>query len=93
MIDGIASSAMGLAFQQPQLFQQARMVGQPHQSSGPQFSRSSAFSRPATSVGTRARAPLSTSALLTHSLSVCGVQPIVAAIEQIAAQRDGCSAS
>src|SRR4029077_1672292 len=57
------------------------------------FSRSSAFRRSATSVGTPARVPLSTSAFLTHSLSVCGVQPIFAAIEQMAAQRDGCSPS
>jgi len=45
----------------------------------------------AMSVGTPARCPLSTSAFLTQSCSVCGVQPILAAIEVTAAQRDGCS--
>jgi hypothetical protein len=34
-----------------------------------------------------------TSALFTHSLSVCAVQPILAAIDMIAAHRDGCSPS
>ena len=43
------------------------------------------------SVGTPARCPLSTSAFFTHSCSVCGVQPILAAIDVTAAQRDGCS--
>jgi len=38
-------------------------------------------------------ANLSTSAFLTHSLSVCGVQPILATIDTIAAHRDVCSAS
>jgi hypothetical protein len=37
--------------------------------------------------------PLSTSAFLTHSFSACAVQPILLAIDVIAAQRDGCSAS
>ena len=37
--------------------------------------------------------PLSRSAFFSHSLSVCPVQPIFAAIETIAAQRDGCSRS
>ena len=37
------------------------------------------------------RCPLSTSAFLTQSCSVCGVQPILAAIDVTAAQRDGCS--
>ena len=41
------------------------------------------------SVGTPARWPLSTSAFLTQSCSVCGVQPILAAIDVTAAQRDG----
>src|SRR5262249_31722557 len=57
------------------------------------FSRSSAFSLAAKSVGTPARRPLSTSAFFTHSLSVCAVQPILAAIDMIAAHRDGCSPS
>jgi hypothetical protein len=57
------------------------------------FSRSSAFSRSATSLGTPARVPLSTSAFFTQSLSVCAVQPILAAIEEIAAHRDECSRS
>jgi len=35
--------------------------------------------------------PLSTSAFLTQSCSVCGVQPILAALDVSAAQRDGCS--
>ncbi len=34
------------------------------------------------------RLPLSTSALLTHSRSVCGEQPILAAIDDSAAQRE-----
>src|SRR5256714_9122941 len=55
------------------------------------FSRSKAFSFSAISVGTPARCPLSISAFLTQSCSVCGVQPILAAIEVTAAQRDGCS--
>src|SRR6202167_3240167 len=55
------------------------------------FSRSRAFSFVATSVGTPARTPLSRSAFFTHSCSVCGVQPILAAMEVTAAQRDGCS--
>src|SRR5436190_10940980 len=57
------------------------------------FSRSSAFSFSAISVGTPARLPLSTSAFFTQSRSVCGVQPILAAIDMIAVQRDGCSCS
>src|SRR5262245_8245070 len=57
------------------------------------FSRSSAFSLAAKSVGTPARRPLSTSAFFTHSLSVCAVQPILAAIDMIAANRDECSPS
>src|SRR6478609_407599 len=40
------------------------------------FSRSKALSFVATSVGTRARTPLSRSAFFTHSCSVCAVQPI-----------------
>src|SRR5580704_257093 len=44
----------------------------------------------AMSVGTPARCPLSTSAFLTQSCSVCGVQPILAAIDVTAAQREGC---
>src|SRR6476646_323313 len=52
------------------------------------LSRSSAFSRSAISVGTPARAPLSTCAFLTHSLRDCAVQSIFAAIEVTDAQRD-----
>ena len=55
------------------------------------FSRSSAFSLAAKSVGTPARRPLSTLAFFTHSLSVCAVQPILAAIDMIADHRAGCS--
>lgn len=40
-----------------------------------------------------ARWPLSTSDFLTQSFSVCGVQPIFAAIYITACQRDGCWAS
>ena len=47
----------------------------------------------ATSVGTPARLPLSTSLFLIHSFSVCAVQPIFEATETIAAHRDGCSCS
>jgi hypothetical protein len=36
-----------------------------------------------------ARLPVSTSAFFTHSFSVCALQPILAAIDVIAAQRDG----
>jgi hypothetical protein len=54
---------------------------------------SSAFSRSANSVGTPARLPLFTSAFFTHSSSVCPEQPIMAAMDVIAAQRDGCSPS
>src|SRR4051794_25448223 len=57
------------------------------------FSRSSAFSFSAMSVGTPARLPLSTSAFFTHSRSVCDVQPILAETETIVAHRDGCSCS
>jgi hypothetical protein len=45
------------------------------------------------SVGTPARLPASISARLIHSLSVCAVQPIFAATDMIAAQRDVCSCS
>jgi len=37
--------------------------------------------------------PLSRSAFFTHSFSVCGVQPILPAIETTVAHRDGCSGS
>src|SRR4051794_30545849 len=57
------------------------------------FSRSSLFSFSATSAGTPARVPLSTSFFLTHSLSVCAVQPILPATELTAAHLDGCSFS
>src|SRR5512144_43892 len=52
------------------------------------FSRSSAFSFSAIAVGMPARLPLSTSAFLTHSFSVCGAQPIFEEIDRIAAHRD-----
>ena len=52
-----------------------------------------AFSFVATSVGTPARTPLSRSAFFTHSLSVWAVQPILAAINKTAAQREACSPS
>ena len=48
------------------------------------FSRSSAFSFAATSVGTPARPPASTSAFFTHSCSVCAAQPILAEIDTTA---------
>jgi hypothetical protein len=54
------------------------------------FSRSSAFIFSAISVGMPARRPLSTSAFLTQSFRVCGVQPIFAAIDITACQRDAC---
>ncbi|PTR11580.1 hypothetical protein C8J28_12711 [Cereibacter azotoformans] len=57
------------------------------------FSRSKAFIRPAISPETPARWPLSTSAFLTQSFKVCGVQPIFAEIDITACQRDGCWAS
>jgi hypothetical protein len=57
------------------------------------FSRSSAFSFSAISLGTPARLPLSTSARLTQSSSVCAEQPILAEIDNAAAQREGCSPS
>src|ERR1700722_14407146 len=53
------------------------------------FSRSRAFSF----VGTPARTPLSRSAFFTHSCSVCAVEPILAAIDETAAQREACSPS
>src|SRR5271163_1795875 len=52
------------------------------------FSRSSAFRRSAISAGTPPRTPLAISAFLTHSLSDCAVQPILAAIEVTAAHRE-----
>jgi hypothetical protein len=54
------------------------------------FSRSSAFIVSAIPLGMPTRRPLSTSAFLTHSRRVCGVQPIFAAIDTTACQRDGC---
>src|ERR1700710_2521736 len=50
---------------------------------GSPVSRSRAFNFSAMSVGTPARLPLSTSAFFTQSRSVCGVQPILAAIDMI----------
>ena len=58
---------------------------------GPMADNGSLFS--AISVGMPARRPLSTSAFLTHSFRVCGVQPIFDAIDITACQRDGCWAS
>jgi hypothetical protein len=52
------------------------------------FSRFSAFILSATSVGTPARLPLSTSAFFTHSFNVCAEQPIFAEIDMIACQRE-----
>src|SRR5690606_30372433 len=57
------------------------------------FSRSKAFIFSETSLGSPARLPLSTSDFFTHSFSVCAEQPILAAIEDTAAHRDGCSPS
>src|SRR3954462_11825221 len=57
------------------------------------FSRSSVLSLAAMSVVKPGFRPLSTSAFLTHSFSVCAVQPILPAIDMIAAQRDECSPS
>ena len=57
------------------------------------FSRSGAFIFSATSLGSPARLPLSTSAYFTRSFSVCAEQPILAAIGLTAAQRELCSAS
>ena len=55
------------------------------------FSRSSAFSCSTTSAGTPGVRPLSQSAFFTHSCSVCAVQPILAAIDTIAAHCEACS--
>jgi hypothetical protein len=57
------------------------------------FSRSRAFSRADISVVTPALLPASTSAFFTHSFSECAEQPIFAAIDTIACQREGCSTS
>src|SRR5690606_27796883 len=56
-------------------------------------SRSRAFICSAISLGLPARLPLSASAFLTQSFSVLAEQPILAAIETIACQRDPCCAS
>jgi hypothetical protein len=45
------------------------------------------------SVGTPARLPASTSAFFAYSFSVWPVQPILDAIDMIAAQQEGCSCS
>jgi hypothetical protein len=55
---------------------------------GPMADKGSLFS--AISLGMPARWPLFTSARLTQSFSVLGTQPIFAAIEVIAFQRDPC---
>jgi hypothetical protein len=54
------------------------------------FSRSSAFIFSAMSLGMPARCPLSTSAFLTQLFNVFAEQPIFAATEAIACQRDPC---
>jgi len=55
------------------------------------LSRSTAFSLAAMSVGTPPRLLASISNFFTHSFSVWLVQPILAAIDMIADQREGCS--
>ena len=57
------------------------------------FSRSSSLKRAASSLVVPGRFPVSTSILLSHERSVSGVQPIFAATDCIAAQRDLCSCS
>src|SRR5690348_17873582 len=57
------------------------------------FSRSSALSFAAMSVVRPGWRPLSRSACFTHSFSVCPVQPIFAAIDTTACQRDGYAAA
>lgn len=57
----------------------------PREAGGP---GSSALNCAATSVGTPALRPLSAAAFLTHSCSVCVAQPIFAAIDITAAQRE-----
>src|SRR5258708_39891246 len=52
------------------------------------FSRSSAFILAAMSEVRPGLRPLSTSAFFTHSLSVCGVQPILVAVHTTPAQPD-----
>src|SRR5262249_25797438 len=56
------------------------------------FSRSSTLSLAAMSL-VRPGFPLSRSAFFTHSFSVCAVQPILPAIDTIAAHRYACSSS
>ena len=60
---------------------------------GSPFSRSRAFSFADISVVTPARLPASISAFFSHSFSECAEQPILVAIDTIACQREGCSAS
>ncbi len=55
------------------------------------FSRSSVFRRSRSLVVRPARSPLSISSRLTQSFSVCGVQPIIGAIDSTAAHSEGCS--
>src|SRR5690625_3491191 len=57
------------------------------------FSCSSSFMRAAWSLVTPGLMPESTSILLIHVSRVCGVQPILAATDCTAAQRDLCSCS
>jgi hypothetical protein len=52
-------------------------------------SRSSSFTRCASLVVTPSRTPASTSARLTHSFSVYGTQPILGAMDSMAAHSDG----
>ncbi len=54
-------------------------------------SRSSSFTRCASSLVTPSRTPVSTSTRLTYSSSVCGTQPIFGAIDSTAAHNDGYS--
>ena len=54
-------------------------------------SRSSPLMRSRSSLVTPSRMPVSTSCLRTHSCRVCGTQPILGAIDSIAAHSDGCS--
>ena len=55
------------------------------------FSRSNSFTRCASAVVTPSRTPVSTSTRLTHSLSVCGTQPIFGAMDSMAAHGEGYS--
>ncbi|KGU74559.1 hypothetical protein Y038_6006 [Burkholderia pseudomallei MSHR543] len=54
-------------------------------------SRSRALMRSRSAVLAPSRSPRSTSSRLTQSSNVCGVQPIIGAIDSTAAHIDGCS--